>query len=166
MGHDLGDAAADADDYEWVNDWLTPAGAEAPYAALEPAEILSQDIAEIRSVQPERAVAAGEGIVVAFAPKIFAEGHPEGAEQEPANRAPADLLSLDIVDIERARDALNAERLFVLAAPAGKKKSVTQAFTLVPSRTADTVPVFVGGVLALMMLTVFGAAAMVSKFAR
>jgi hypothetical protein len=42
----------------------------------------------------------------------------------------------------------------------------TQALTLVPSRTTDPVPVVVGGVLALVMLTVFGAAAAMTKFAR
>jgi hypothetical protein len=37
---------------------------------------------------------------------------------------------------------------------------------LVPSRTADSVPLLVGGVLALVMLTVFGAAAAMTKFGR
>ena len=72
-----------------------------------------------------------------------------------------DQLMRDIVDIEHARDALQAERLFMQAQPRR-----TQALMLIPTRTADTVPIFVGGVLALMMLTVFGAAAMVSKLAR
>ena len=42
----------------------------------------------------------------------------------------------------------------------------TQALTLVPSRTTDPVPVVIGGVLALVMLTVFGAAAAMTKLAR
>jgi hypothetical protein len=37
---------------------------------------------------------------------------------------------------------------------------------LVPSRTADSVPIVVGGVMALVMLTVFGAAAAMTKLAR
>ena len=41
-----------------------------------------------------------------------------------------------------------------------------QALTLVPSRTTDPVPVVIGGVLALVMLTVFGAAAAMSKLSR
>ena len=45
-------------------------------------------------------------------------------------------------------------------------KGRTQALTLVPSRTTDAVPVVIGGVLALVMLTVFGAAAAMTKLAR
>ena len=46
------------------------------------------------------------------------------------------------------------------------RKQRTQALTLVPARTTDPVPVVIGGVLALVMLTVFGAAAAMTKFAR
>lgn len=72
-----------------------------------------------------------------------------------------DQLKRDIAEIERARDAL-------AAIPVGSFSSRlrNQALTLVPSRTADSVPIVVGGVLALVMLSVFGAAAAVSKFAR
>ena len=49
---------------------------------------------------------------------------------------------------------------------ASSSKRRTQALTLVPSRTTDPVPVVVGGVLALVMLTVFGAAAAMTKLAR
>ena len=45
-------------------------------------------------------------------------------------------------------------------------KGRTQALTLVPARTTDAVPVVIGGVLALVMLTVFGAAAAMTKLAR
>jgi hypothetical protein len=41
-----------------------------------------------------------------------------------------------------------------------------RALTLVPSRTTDPVPVVIGGVFALVMLTVFGAAAAMSKLSR
>jgi hypothetical protein len=67
----------------------------------------------------------------------------------------------DIVEIERRRDALAA----IPVTAAGPMRR-TQALTLVPSRTTDAVPLVVGGVLALVMLTVFGAAAAMTKLAR
>jgi hypothetical protein len=73
---------------------------------------------------------------------------------------PSDQLMRDIVEIERARDALAAMPVPVY----GKRR--TQALTLVAPRTTDPVPVVVGGVLALVMLTVFGAAAAMTKLAR
>jgi len=77
-----------------------------------------------------------------------------------ASALPADQLARDIAEIERARDALAQ----LPVAVAFTKR--TQALTLVPARTTDPVPVVVGGVLALVMLTVFGAAAAMTKFAR
>jgi len=74
---------------------------------------------------------------------------------------PADQLMRDLAEIERARDALAA---IPVAASTSKRR--TQALTLVPTRTTDPVPVVVGGVLALVMLTVFGAAAAMTKLAR
>jgi hypothetical protein len=161
MGPDLG-KAANAGDFEWVNAWASnaqapaqasppaaaPASAPADAVTVEaapagvPDDVLSHDIAEIRAVQAATNDAP-HLVLVSIAPQ-----------------SPEQLMR-DIVDIEQARDALQAERLFLQAEP-----KRTHAFMLVPSRTADTVPVFVGGVLALMMLTVFGAAAMVSKLAR
>jgi len=70
-----------------------------------------------------------------------------------------DQLMRDIAEIERVRDRLAA---LSLAMPMRR----TQAFTLMPSRTTDGVPVAIGGVLALVMLTVFGAAAAMSKLSR
>jgi hypothetical protein len=73
---------------------------------------------------------------------------------------PSDQLMRDIAEIERTRDALAA-----LPAPVyGKRR--TQALTLMPSRTTDAVPVVIGGVLALVMLTIFGTAAAMTKLAR
>jgi len=72
----------------------------------------------------------------------------------------ADQLMRDIAEIERVRDVLAAQPSPVFA------KHRTQALTLVPSRTSDAVPVVIGGVLALVMLTVFGAAAAMTKLAR
>lgn len=74
---------------------------------------------------------------------------------------PRDQLMRDIAEIERARDRLAAQP--VALSFAGRR---TQALTLVPSRTTDPVPVVIGGVLALVMLTVFGAAAAMTKLAR
>ena len=71
-----------------------------------------------------------------------------------------DQLMRDIAEIERVRDALAAQPAPVFA------KGRTQALTLAPARTTDAVPVMIGGVLALVMLTVFGAAAAMTKLAR
>ena len=78
----------------------------------------------------------------------------------PAPTLPADQLTRDIAEIERVRDALDQ---LPVAVSFSRR---TQALTLVPARTTDPVPVVVGGVLALVMLTVFGAAAAMSKFGR
>ena len=76
----------------------------------------------------------------------------------PEVKLPDDQLMRDIAEIERARDAL-------ATMPVNSKRRM-QALTLVPARTTDPVPVLVGGVLALVMLTVFGAAAAMTKLAR
>jgi hypothetical protein len=78
-----------------------------------------------------------------------------------AHTLPPDQLMRDIAEIERVRDALAA---LPLAGHPFRRR--VQAMTLVPSRTTDAVPVVVGGVLALVMLTVFGAAAAMTKLAR
>ena len=70
-----------------------------------------------------------------------------------------DQLMRDIAEIERVRDALAAQPQPVFA------KGRTQALTA-PARTTDPVPVVIGGVLALVMLTVFGAAAAMTKLVR
>ena len=71
-----------------------------------------------------------------------------------------DQLMRDIAEIERARDA-------IAVMPVGSfSVRRTQALALVPSRTTDPVPVVIGGVLALVMLTVFGAAAAMTKLSR
>ena len=100
------------------------------------------------------------------------KGEPLPEEPAPAVAAPViapiampwpqDQLARDIAEIESARDALDA---LPLAASFSMRRR-TQALTLVPSRTADAVPVVIGGVLALVMLTVFGAAAAMTKLAR
>lgn len=72
-----------------------------------------------------------------------------------------DQLARDIAEIQNKRDALA-----VLPVGTFSARRRTQALTLVPSRTSDTVPVFVGGVLALVMLMVFGAAAAMTKLSR
>ena len=78
-----------------------------------------------------------------------------------AHTLPTDQLTRDVAEIERTRDSL-------AALPVGtfSVRRRTQAFTLVPARTSDPVPVVIGGVLALVMLTVFGAAAAMTKLSR
>lgn len=129
--------------FEWVNAW----------AALSKAEAASTDAAMAALTAP----AAVEIAPVVASPP--AETKVQVAI--PAERAPDDQLMRDIVEIERARDALAA---VPVAQPLAKRK--TQSFTLVPSRTSDSVPVLIGSVLALVMLTVFGAAAAMGKLAR
>ena len=86
---------------------------------------------------------------------------PSSAIAPIAHTLPDDQLMRDVAEIERARDTLAA---IPLGSFPGKRQ--TQALTLVPSRTTDAVPVVIGGVLALVMLTVFGAAAAMTKLAR
>jgi hypothetical protein len=83
------------------------------------------------------------------------------SKNAPLADKPNDQLARDIADIERARDALAQLPVGTFSARRG-----VQALTLVPSRTSDAVPVVIGGVLALVMLTVFGAAAAMTKLAR
>jgi hypothetical protein len=85
---------------------------------------------------------------------------PPVAQPAPAAQISHDQLMRDIAEIERVRDVLAAQPTQVFA------KRRTQALTLVPPRTTDPVPVVIGGVLALVMLTVFGAAAAMTKLAR
>ena len=127
--------------YEWVNAWAATAMAETS-AAMK---------GEAPAAVPPR---------VDVAPKV--EPAPAFVTTAPDKPALSDQLMRDIAEIERARDALDA---LPLAAIFSARRR-TQALTLVPSRTSDMVPVVVGGVLALVMLTVFGAAAAMTKLAR
>jgi len=99
-----------------------------------------------------------EPLVSNAAPKVSDATLPHAVPTQPA---PHDQLTRDIAEIERARDALA-----VLPVGTFSARRRTQALTLVPSRTSDPVPVVIGGVLALVMLTVFGAAAAMTKFSR
>ena len=126
--------------FEWVNAWAESA------AKTEPA-VMTAPVAEAVVMAPADAV-------VSVPPKPIVT-----ARIAPA--LPADQLMRDIAEIERVRDALAA-----IPVVASSSKRRTQALTLVPSRTTDPVPVVVGGVLALVMLTVFGAAAAMTKLAR
>ena len=131
--------------YEWVNAWAASAMAETSAAMKGEA---------VATVAPSVDVAPKAGPVTAPAPAFVVAA--------PDKPAASDQLMRDIAEIERARDALDA---LPLAASFSARRR-TQAFTLVPSRTSDMVPVVVGGVLALVMLTVFGAAAAMTKLAR
>lgn len=106
------------------------------------------DTAHVIAAEPVVSAAPPEAAVIAPDPAI-------------ASALPDDQLMRDIAEIERARDALAAMPVGSFSA-----RRRTQALTLVPSRTTDAVPIVVGGVLALVMLTVFGAAAAMTKFGR
>ena len=131
--------------YEWVNAWAATAMAETSAAMkgeaprpLRPGSTLRR-----RRSPPPRLRRLSR------------------LRRRPSLRFPISCMR-DIAEIERARDALDA---LPLAASFSARRR-TQALTLVPSRTSDMVPVVVGGVLALVMLTVFGAAAAMTKLAR
>jgi hypothetical protein len=80
---------------------------------------------------------------------------------------PDDLLARDIAEIVLRRDALDLVPIgFDFTAGRFAARRQRQALTLVAARTTDAVPLMVGGVLAVVMLSVFGAAAVMSKFAR
>ena len=91
-------------------------------------------------------------------PEVIA---PEPVLPSITDTQPQDQLTRDIAEIERTRDALAALPLGTFSV-----RRRTQALTLVPARTGDPVPVVIGGVLALVMLTVFGAAAAMTKLSR
>jgi hypothetical protein len=128
----------DQDSFEWVNAWAEATGKLAEAALPRPLD--AEPEAQARPA--ERAVA-------------------EQPAAEFAVTVPDDQLMRDLAEIERTRDALAA---LPVAAKLGRRR--TQALTLVAPRTADPVPVVIGGVLALVMLTVFGAAAAMTKLAR
>ena len=78
-----------------------------------------------------------------------------------------DLLARDIAEIVLRRDALDFVPIgFDFTAGRFAARRQRQALTLVAARSTDAVPLMVGGVLAVVMLSVFGAAAVMSKFAR
>src|SRR6185295_244853 len=113
--------------YEWVNAWAASAMVETSAA-----------------MKGEAPAAVAAGVEPATAPA------PAFVVAAPDKPAVSDQLMRDIAEIERARDALDA---LPLAASFSARRR-TQALTLVPSRTSDMVPVVIGGVLALVMLTV------------
>jgi hypothetical protein len=140
----MGRDQSDAGQFEWVNVWASASGATTDAVTAEPepeiaAPAAAPAPARFVAAKPARDTGAGE-------PKLA-----------PFVVAPLpDQLTRDIVEIERARDAL-------AAGPLGGRM---RTFMVVPSRTVDSVPLFVGGVLALVMLTVFAAAAAMTKFGR
>jgi len=122
--------------FEWVNAWAEATKVQTP-SALKPEAVVSAAPGNASDVTAQDSVAAV------------------------AQTAADDQLTRDIAEIERARDALAA-----LPVGSFSARRRTQALTLVPSRTADSVPIIIGGVLALVMLTVFGAAAAMTKLTR
>jgi hypothetical protein len=137
----------DAGHFEWVNAWASTAPAQTSHAraAAQPAPVAAAPAAPRYTVT--RALEA-----TTIVPEVEGEGAAPHRAEAPA--APTDQLMRDIAEIERTRDALAGGAL-------GQRM---RAFMLVPSRTADATPLVIGGILALAMLTVFGAAAAVSKF--
>lgn len=137
----------DAGQFEWVNVWASASGATTDAVTVEP---------EPQAAKPAPAPAAP--VLARFiAARPARENETTEPKLAPFAIAPLpDQLMRDIAEIERARDAL-------AAGPLGRRM---RTFMVVPSRTVDSVPLFVGGVLALVMLTVFAAAAAMTKFGR
>jgi hypothetical protein len=138
MGRDQG--SGDTSEFDWVNAWAAQCKPDA-VSVVEPV------------VEPVAATAAPLNADQATAPTAIAP------VRFVVPSWPDDQLMRDIAEIERVRDRL-------AAMPVGVPMRRMQAFTLAPSRTTDPVPVAIGGVLALVMLTVFGAAAAMSKLSR
>jgi len=142
------------DSFEWVNAWAE-ATDKLAVAALPHAAAVELPAPEPVNAEPAKAEPAIPGTCVIA--RIAAA-------------MPADQLMRDIAEIERARDALALLPVSATIASgrrvAGSFGRRTQALTLVSPRTSDPVPVVVGGVFALVMLTVFGAAAVMTKLAR
>ena len=138
----------DAGQFEWVNVWASASGATTDAVTAEPhADIVAVPAAP-KPAAPTfaRFTATSRRDTATPAPTLA-----------PFAVAPLpDQLMRDIAEIERARDAL-------AAGPLGRRM---RAFMVVPSRTTDSVPLLVGGVLALVMLSVFATAAAVTKFGR
>jgi hypothetical protein len=138
MGHDQG--SGNTGDFDWVNAWAAQSKPDA-VSVVEPVAATAAPLnvdAAVDEAPAATAVAPPRFVVPAW---------------------PDDQLMRDIAEIERVRDRL-------AALPVGVPIRRMQAFTLAPARTTDPVPVAIGGVLALVMLTVFGAAAAMSKLSR
>ena len=138
MGRDQG--SGDTSEFDWVNAWAAQCKPDA-VSVVEPV------------VEPVAATAAPLNADQATAPTAIAP------VRFTVPSWPDDQLMRDVAEIKRVRDRL-------AALPVGVPMRRMQAFTLAPSRTTDPVPVAIGGVLALVMLTVFGAAAAMSKLSR
>jgi hypothetical protein len=141
----------DAGQFEWVNVWASASGATTDAVTVAPE---TEIVAAPKPAAPKAAAPATFARFTATSRRDTGTPAPTVA---PFAVAPLpDQLMRDIAEIERARDAL-------AAGPLGRRM---RAFMVVPSRTTDSVPLLVGGVLALVMLSVFATAAAVTKFGR
>jgi hypothetical protein len=134
--------------FEWVNAWAEATDKLAAAALPQPAPPdFVPAVISVPDVTPAPAAPAAEQCLIA---RISAT-------------MPADQLIRDIAEIEFVRDRLAA---LPISATLVRRTGQTQALTLVAARTTDPVPVVIGGVFALVMLTVFGAAAAMTRLAR
>lgn len=124
--------------FEWFNAWASLSKAEA--ASVEAAT------AAVAAIAAEKPAAAAPVTKIATIIPI-------------AQKLADDQLMRDVAEIERTRDAL-------ATLPVRSSTRRMQALTLASAQRTDRAPVMIGGVLALVMLTVFGAAAAMSKLAR
>jgi hypothetical protein len=129
----------EAGQLEWVNVWASASGVTT----------------DAVTVEPERAPPPVARFVVGKPASRETDAPQAGRPSHLAAPLP-DQLMRDIAEIERARDAL-------AAGPLGRRM---RTFMVVPSRSAESVPLLIGGVMALVLLSVFAAAAAMTKFGR
>ena len=134
-------------DFEWVNAWAAESGSRDGSARRRPGS-------------REDASATGQSVarLVAVTASPMPARRTQGATGEPAE---IERAYRERAQIEQAHDVLRAKLGAVRAplmqpVPAG----------LGPRRTGDLVPVVIGGLIGLLMLIVFSAAAMFLKMPR
>lgn len=145
-----------SDQFEWVNIWAAASGVTTDVAS---------EAAESRTGEPAATpvqVPTAAARFVASAKAAGRQPRPEpqvviaGAGAAAFGAVLPDQLMRDMAEIARVRDAL--------ANPFSMRRLRT--FMVVPSRTAESVPLVIGGVFALVLLTVFGTAAAVTRLGR
>jgi hypothetical protein len=144
------EAGADdlADECEWVNAWAARSAGRSGAVGVHGPALLGL----AASGRPELAVVAGTDVGAVATPDVAADFDRDL------------LLACDVIEIVEARDAL----LVCPAAPPAQQ-SATLPFAGFPAglgRTADSVPIILGGVLGFLMVLVFATAAMFVNFAR
>jgi hypothetical protein len=144
------EAAADdlADEFEWVNAWAAQNARRSEAVDVHGPALFGL----AAGGRAELAVVAGTDVRAVATPDVTADFDRDL------------LLACDIIEIAEARDALLARAGAQPAQP-----SASLPFAGLPpglGRTADSVPIILGGVLGFLMVLVFATAAMFVNLAR